>query len=101
MADQELPSGPIVLGSWPADCVQRAFVDGAAWWQFKANGATAWSSERHEMEAEAIRRYGEPATTLCACGKHPLPQGHIVRGPNFEEHTAERCMVPEGEAVTP
>jgi hypothetical protein len=42
--------------------VQRAFVDGAAWWQFKANGATAWSSERDEMEAEAIRRYGEPAT---------------------------------------
>jgi hypothetical protein len=54
------PHGPMVLGSWPKDCVQRAFVDGAAWWQFKANGATSFASERDEMEAEAINRYGEP-----------------------------------------
>lgn len=34
-----------------------AFVDGAAWWQFTANGATMFQSERHEAEAEAEKRY--------------------------------------------
>lgn len=48
-------------GSWPVGCQQRAFVAGAKWWQFKANGATAFASEVDEMEAEAVRRYGEPA----------------------------------------
>lgn len=47
-------------GTWP-NGVQRAFVDGAKWWQFRANGATAFPSEVDEMEAEAVRRFGEPS----------------------------------------
>ena len=47
-------------GAWPEHCEQRAFVAGAAWWQFCRNGATAFPSERDDMEAEAVRRYGEP-----------------------------------------
>ena len=45
---------------WPADCPQRAFCEGAAWWQFHANGATMFSAERDEAETEAVRRYGVP-----------------------------------------
>lgn len=51
---------PPLEGSWPMGCVQRAFVLGAKWWQFEANGATAFPSEVDQMEAEAVRRYGEP-----------------------------------------
>lgn len=47
-------------GTWPQVCVQRAFVEGAMWWMFKAQGVTPWSHERHEMEAEAVKRYGAP-----------------------------------------
>ena len=46
-----------VEGTLPADDLRRAFVDGAAWWNFKT---TAWSmrtSERREAEAEAAARY--------------------------------------------
>lgn len=50
-----------IEGSWPASCVQRAFVDGAKWWQFHQSKFTAFPSEVDEMEAEAVRRYGEPA----------------------------------------
>jgi len=51
----------IIEGTWPSDCIQRAFVEGASWWQFKHNGSTMFSSERHEAEKEAVRRYGEPS----------------------------------------
>lgn len=47
-------------GTWPAEHAGRIFVDGALWWQFSKYGATAWSSERDEMIAEANRRYGPP-----------------------------------------
>ena len=56
------PSGfdpGIIEGEWPESCLQRAFVDGAKWWQYHSNGATMFSSERHEAEDEAIRRYGK------------------------------------------
>ena len=33
-----------------------AFVQGARWWQYYQNGATAFPSEVNEMEAEASRR---------------------------------------------
>jgi hypothetical protein len=56
----------LVLGTWPADCLQRAFVDGATWWQFDAYGATAFPSERDRMAAEAVRRYGDPDPQWCA-----------------------------------
>lgn len=44
-------------GTWPAGS-HRAFVDGAKWWQAHHGGATAFPSERDEMEAEAERRFG-------------------------------------------
>ena len=54
------PSRELQEGTWPADCVQRAFVNGAKWWQFKANGSTAFPSEIDQMEDEAVKRYGKP-----------------------------------------
>jgi hypothetical protein len=60
---QEPRKARIVHGSWPENCVQRSFVAGAKWWQFKANGATAFPSEVDEMEEEALRRYGSPFAT--------------------------------------
>jgi hypothetical protein len=48
------------VGRWPEESLQWAFVAGGKWWQFHANGATAFPSEVDEMEAEAVRRYGEP-----------------------------------------
>jgi hypothetical protein len=51
---------PVPSGSWPLRCVQRAFVDGAAWWQFHRTGSTMFSTEREEAEDEAVKRYGEP-----------------------------------------
>jgi len=50
----------LAIGTWPPDCIQRVFVDGATWWQFDAYGATAFPSERDRMAAEAVRRYGDP-----------------------------------------
>ena len=44
-------------GTWPASDLQRAFVEGMKWWQFKNGGATAFPSEVDEAEAEAERRY--------------------------------------------
>ena len=55
-----LVDGPAEGGLWPKG-PHRAFVEGAKWWQFKENGATAFPSEVDEMEAEAVRRYGDPA----------------------------------------
>lgn len=48
-------------GTWPQECVQRAFVEGAQWWQFHGHGSTMFASERDEAEAEAVRRYGQPS----------------------------------------
>lgn len=47
-------------GSWPEHCEQRAFVEGAQWWQFHSRGSTMFPSERDKAEAEAIRRFGLP-----------------------------------------
>ena len=49
-----------VEGTWPNDCIQRAFVEGAAWWQYHSNGSTMFGCERDEAEKEAVRRYGQP-----------------------------------------
>lgn len=46
-------------GTWPQECPQRAFVEGAQWWQFHHNGSTMFGSERDEAETEAVKRYGE------------------------------------------
>ena len=50
-----------MIGAWPADCRQRAFVEGAAWWQFTANGFTMFASERDQAEKEAVKRFGMPS----------------------------------------
>lgn len=50
----------MIQGTWPEDCKQRAFVDGAAWWQFHVNDSTMFGSERDKAEKEAVSRYGEP-----------------------------------------
>jgi hypothetical protein len=47
-------------GSWPEHCEQRAFVQGAKWWEFTKSGGTMWASDQRDAEAEAVRRYGEP-----------------------------------------
>ena len=49
-----------IRGTWPLSCQQRAFVEGAQWWQFYYRASTMFPSERDEAEAEAVRRYGEP-----------------------------------------
>lgn len=48
-------------GTWPEHCEHRAFVAGAAWWQFHKNGSTMFPSERDEAEAESVKRYGQPS----------------------------------------
>jgi hypothetical protein len=57
---RESPAEPSDAGTWPR-CVQRAFVDGAKWWEWHQTHATMWPSDRDLAEAEAVRRYGEPA----------------------------------------
>ena len=49
----------IVIGSWPADDLRRAFVDGAAWWEYEKTYATMWQSDRRKAETEAEQRYPE------------------------------------------
>jgi len=56
----------VIEGSWPADDIRRAFVDGAKWWEFHKEGATMWQSDQRLAEEEAEKRY--PG------GKCPLPE---------------------------
>lgn len=44
-------------GIWPTPDLRRAFVDGAAWWEFQCTGGTLWTSDRRFAEKEAERRY--------------------------------------------
>lgn len=50
-------------GTWPERCEQRAFVDGAKWWEFISTGGTMWASDQRSAEQEAVRRYGAPVTS--------------------------------------
>jgi hypothetical protein len=47
----------IIEGEWSADDLRRAFVAGAAWWEYETSRATMWASDRNEAENEAERRY--------------------------------------------
>lgn len=70
---------PELKGWWPEDCKQRAFVDGAKWWQFYHNGSTMFGSERDAAAEEAERRYGkvEPINKTCpVCYGTKLPAQH-------------------------
>ena len=52
-----IPSGTILLGQWHADDPRRAFVDGAAWYEWKTTGFTMWTSDTRTAESEAERRF--------------------------------------------
>jgi hypothetical protein len=70
--------------SWADDDLRRAFVAGAAFWEFHQTGGTIWSSDRDIAEDEAERRYPEgrpgpcihvPENGICIkCGKRGLDQ---------------------------
>ena len=45
-------------GTWPKDDIRRAFVAGAAWWEYHQSMGTMWGSDRALAEDEAERRYG-------------------------------------------
>jgi hypothetical protein len=47
----------MVEGEWPEDDLRRAFVAGAAWWEFHKKGATMWQSDRALVEGVADNRY--------------------------------------------
>lgn len=47
----------VLEGTWPADDLRRAFVEGAKWWEYESTGATMWPSDRNIAEAEAERRF--------------------------------------------
>lgn len=66
-------SGPQIAGTWPKDCQQRAFVAGASWWMFKTTSSTPFSSERTEMENEAVSRYGWPRPESVYTADTPYP----------------------------
>ena len=59
---------PLKAGLWPDACQQRAFCEGAQWWEFESTGFTMWSADRDKVEAEAIRRYGDPGPALHGYG---------------------------------
>ena len=48
-------------GHWPENDLRRAFVDGAAWWEWQSQGATMWQSDRRDAEQEASNRYKDKA----------------------------------------
>jgi hypothetical protein len=52
----------LIEGTWAADDLRRAFVEGAAWWEFHKEGATMWNSDRDLAESVADTRYpnGKP-----------------------------------------
>ena len=45
-------------GSWPEKCLQRAFVDGAKWWEFQRTRAAMWQEDQGKAEQAAIDKYG-------------------------------------------
>ena len=47
----------MVDGTWSKDDIRRAFVAGAAWWEFEETGGTMWESDRKLAEDEAEWRY--------------------------------------------
>ena len=51
-----------IEGTWSKNDVRRAFVAGAAWWEFYKTQGTLWPSDRRLAEKEAERRYIELIT---------------------------------------
>ena len=64
MTDEERQEALTELsGTWPKDCPQRAFVEGAAWCLWGEFQTSMFPEEREEAEREAVRRYGEPKSS--------------------------------------
>ena len=42
--------------------LQRAFVQGAKWWEWQKTNATMWQSDQNLAAEEAIRRYSKTGT---------------------------------------
>ena len=77
-------------GTWPKRCIQRAFVDGAAWWQYHHSGSTMFGSERTEAETEAILRYGCPVPSCSATMQKTMGQLEVL----LTEMVGIDCGVP-------
>lgn len=50
-----------IPGSWAPNDIRRAFVAGAAWWEWHKEQATMWPSDRDKAETEANRRFSVEA----------------------------------------
>ncbi len=80
-----------IEGTLPADDLRRAFVDGAAWWEFKSTEFTMWNSDRREAEAEAEIRFP---------GGKARPVGERVLRTRAEAAEAQAYMdMKEAEAI--
>jgi hypothetical protein len=75
-------------GSWPVECQQRAFVEGAKWWDWQSAGATMWNEDQRKAEAEAVHRYGEP---VAACDRSGI--GYVVHPAGNGEAPSEGCNI--------
>ena len=73
---------PLKSGLWPDICVQRAFVEGAKWWELEQQGATIWPADWEKAETEAVKRYGDPG-----------PAHHGYGCPHDMEPMTEWCDV--------
>ena len=71
---------PLKEGLWPDSCIQRAFCDGAKWWEYHSTNFTMWPTDQDLVEEEAIRRYGDPG-----------PEHHGYGCPKDGEPMTEWC----------
>ena len=80
-------------GSWPQVCVQRAFVEGAKWWEYHKTGCTMWPSDRDTAEDEAVKRYGEPeaAPTAPPAARKDDPSPLLIHAIRAEAERARRA----------
>jgi len=75
------------LGDWPEHCEQRAFVDGAKWWEFRKTGGTMWAQDVSIAEYVAVERYGEPGAASDGTGQPAQNTKALCRcGCTFEQH---------------
>jgi len=81
-------------GSWPDQCLQRAFVDGAKWWEFERTGATMWQEDQGKAEQAAMDKYGiDPVTftkPLLDAPQSGFDDGFDIstfKGDNYEDCT--------------
>jgi hypothetical protein len=77
----------LVQGSWPENCPQRNFVEGASWWQFHSQGSTMFASERDEAEAEAVKRFGPVEGTSEQASPTQLAESDTRKDSGREETT--------------